>query len=151
MVHGGSLTHKTEDGHSLVGSVENLASDCMFYSCPPALYDLFPGSPIWDFSLGLHLFTNVSFVHSPDLLTTGHSYLLHTVRVFVGKRGLTCTQTSHYFRPTLWTACLQVSVTLCAVIRFTCFHLHKVPGGLPSYILQTGSGWMDGRDVYGVM
>ena len=43
------------------------------------------------------------------------------------------------------------SVTLCAVVRFTCFHLHKVPGGLPSYILRTGPGRTDGRDVYGVI
>jgi len=34
----------------------------------------------------------MSFVDSPDLLT-GHSYLLHTLHVFVGKRGLTCMQT----------------------------------------------------------
>jgi len=26
-----------------------------------------------------------------------------------------------------------------------------VPGGLPSYILRTGSGRTDGRDVYGVI
>jgi len=29
--------------------------------------------------------------------------------------------------------------------------LHMVPGGLPSYILRTGSGRTDGRDVYGVI
>jgi len=29
--------------------------------------------------------------------------------------------------------------------------MHKVPGGLPSYIRQTGSGRTDGRDVYGVI
>jgi len=39
-----------------------------------------------------------------------------------------------------------VSVTLCAVVRFTCFYLHKVPGGLPTYILRPGSGRTDGRD-----
>ena len=44
-----------------------------------------------------------------------------------------------------------MSVTLCAVVRFTCFYLHKVPEGLPSYILRTGSGRTDGRDVYGVI
>jgi len=58
---------------------------------------------------------------------------------------------SRYFRPTLPTACLQVSVTLCAVVRFTWFHLHKVPEGLPAYILRTGSGRTDGRDLYGVI
>jgi len=35
--------------------------------------------------------TNTSFVDSPDPLT-GYSNLLHTLRVFVGKRGLTCMQ-----------------------------------------------------------
>jgi len=30
-------------------------------------------------------------------------------------------------------------------------HLHKVPEGLPPYILRTGSGPMDGHDVYGVI
>ena len=34
---------------------------------------------------------NLSFVYSPDPLT-GHSDLLHTLRVFVGRRGLTCMQ-----------------------------------------------------------
>jgi len=58
---------------------------------------------------------------------------------------------SRYLRPTLPTVCLQASVTLCAVARFTYFHLHKVPGGLPSYILRTGSGRTDGRDVEGVI
>jgi len=33
----------------------------------------------------------MSFVDSPDPLT-GHSYLLHTLRIFVGKRGLKCMQ-----------------------------------------------------------
>ena len=36
-------------------------------------------------------FTNLSFVDAPDPLT-GHSYLLHTLHVFVGKRGLTFVQ-----------------------------------------------------------
>jgi len=44
-----------------------------------------------------------------------------------------------------------MSVTLCAVIRFICFHLHRVPGGHPSYILPAGPGRTDGRDVYGVI
>jgi len=95
-------------------------------------------------------FTNLFFVDAPDPLT-GHSYLLYTLHVFVGTRGLTVVQTSRYFRPILPTVCLQVSVTLCAVVRFTCLHLHKVPKGLPSYILRTGSGRTDGRDVYGVI
>jgi len=45
---------------------------------------------------------------------------------------------------------LQCSVTLCDVDRFGSNHLHKLAKGLPSYILQTGSGRTDGRDVYGV-
>ena len=58
---------------------------------------------------------------------------------------------SRYLRPTLSTVSLQASVTLYAVARFTCLYLHKVPGGLPSYILRTGSGRTDGRDVLGVI
>ena len=95
-------------------------------------------------------FTNLSFVDSPDPLT-GHSILLHTLRAFVGKRGLTFVRTSRYFRPSPTKRCLWVSVTLCASVRSTCFHLHKVPEGLPLYILRTGSGRTDGRDVYGVV
>jgi len=46
--------------------------------------------------------------------------------------------------------CLQCSVTLCDVDRFGSNHLHKLAKGLPSYILWTGSGRTDGRDVYRV-
>jgi len=46
---------------------------------------------------------------------------------------------------------LLVSVTLCAVVRLTSFHLHTVPEGLPAYILQTGSGQPAGRDIYAVI
>ena len=95
-------------------------------------------------------FTNLSFVDFPDPLT-GHSILLHTLRAFVGKRGLTIMRISRYFRPTSTIRCLWISVTLCPSIRFTCFHLHKVPEGRPSYILRTGSGRTDGCDVYGVI
>jgi len=35
--------------------------------------------------------TNLSFVDAPDPLT-GHSYLLHTLHLFVGTRGLTIVQ-----------------------------------------------------------
>jgi len=45
---------------------------------------------------------------------------------------------------------LQCSVTLCDVDRYGSNHLHKLAKGLPSYILRTGSGRTDGRDVYGV-
>ena len=48
-------------------------------------------------------------------------------------------------------SCLQCSVTLCDIDRFGSNHLHKLARGLSSYILRTGSGRMDGRDVYGVM
>jgi len=47
-------------------------------------------------------------------------------------------------------SCLQCSVTLCDVDRFGSNHLHKLAKGFPSYILRTGSGRTDGRDVYGV-
>jgi len=91
-------------------------------------------------------FTNLSSVDAPDPLT-GHCYLLHTPHDFEGTRGLTCLQNV----PLHSTVCLPASVTLCAVLRFTCFHLHKVPEGLPSHIPRTGSGRTDGRDVYGVI
>jgi len=95
-------------------------------------------------------FTNLSFVDAPNPLT-GHSYLLHTLHVFVGTRGLLSCKTSRYLRPTLPTVCLHMSVTSCAVVRFTCIHLYKVPEGLPSYTLRTGSGRTHCRDVYGVI
>jgi len=38
-----------------------------------------------------------------------------------------------------------------AVIIFTYFYLHIVPGGLPSYILRTGSGRTVGGDVYSII
>jgi len=94
--------------------------------------------------------TSLSFVNAPAPLT-GHSDHLHTLHVFVGTRGLASCKTCHYLQPTLPTACLRVSVTLCALIRFICFHSHKVPEGLPLYILRRRSGRTDGRDVYGVI
>jgi len=113
-----------------------------YTTCPrDRTYRLFPSDPS---------FTNLSSVDAPDPLT-GHSYLHHALHVFVGTRGLTFVQMSRYLRPTLQPACLQVSVTLCSVVRFTRLHLHRVAGGLPSYTLRTGSGRTDGRDVYGVM
>ena len=51
---------------------------------------------------------------------------------------------SRFFRPTLPTVCLQVSVTLCAVVQFTCFHLHKVPEG-PAPIYPATRIRSDGR------
>jgi len=64
-------------------------------------------------------FTNLSFVDAPDPLT-GHSYILDTLRVFVSTRGPTFEQN---VLPTIRIVCLQVSVTLCAVVQFTWFHL----------------------------
>jgi len=58
---------------------------------------------------------------------------------------------SRYIYPTIPTVCLLVSVTLRPVVRFTCLHLHTVPGHLPLYIPRTGSGRMEGHDVYGVL
>jgi len=46
---------------------------------------------------------------------------------------------------------LLCSVTLCDIHRFGSNHLHKLAKGLPSYILRTGSGRTDGRDVYRAM
>jgi len=95
-------------------------------------------------------FTNLSSVDAPDRLT-GHSYLLHSPHDFVGTRGLTCVQNAHYLGPNLPTVGLQGPVTLCAVARFTSFHLHKVPGGDASYILRTGSDRTHGGDIYRVI
>ena len=47
-------------------------------------------------------------------------------------------------------SCLQCSVTLCYVNRSGSGHMHTLAKGLPSYILQTGSGRSDGRNVYRV-
>ena len=52
MLLGGSRTPQAEDGESsLVGSVEILASERMFYSWLPALHDLSLGSRLWVFHL----------------------------------------------------------------------------------------------------
>jgi len=95
-------------------------------------------------------FTNMSFVDSPNPLTA-HSYHLHTLRVFVGKKGLTSVQISRYLQPRHPTVSLCISVKLCSPFRSTFFHLYKVPGRLPSYTLRTGTGRTDSRDVYGII
>ena len=46
--------------------------------------------------------------------------------------------------------CLQYSVTLCNIDQFGSNHLHRLARGLHSYILRTGTGRTDGRNVYGV-
>ena len=51
-------------------------------------------------------------------------------------------------RPTVQMSCLQLAVTLCAVVRLTCLHLHLVPKGHSSYPMRTVSGHTDGSDVY---
>ena len=95
-------------------------------------------------------FTNLSSVDSPDPLT-GYSYHLHTLHDFVGTRGLTLVR--NVLVPS--THCSEgLSSGVCNLVRRRpthLFHLHKVPKGLPSYILRTGSGRTDGRDVYGVI
>jgi len=95
-------------------------------------------------------FTNLSFVDSPDPLT-GHSYRLHTLHDFVGTRGLTFVR--NVLLPLTHSSDCQSS-SVCnfmRLVRFTYFHLHKVPEGVPSYILRTGPGRTDGRDIYGVI
>jgi len=147
----GSSTRGTEDRQSpWVGSVKNSTKNCMLYSCLPALYDLFSGSYLYAFSLGLHLLpTCPLWIHPIHLLGIDTSFIPHTTLWVRGDK-LVCKR-SRYLRPILSTVCLQASVTLCAVVRFTCFDLHKVREGLPSYILRTGPGRTDGRYVYGVV
>jgi len=59
-------------------------------------------------------FTNMSFVDSPDPLT-GHRYFLHTLPVFVGKRGLTCRQS---IRLGLTDLSARVSSSVCNLVRW---------------------------------
>jgi len=122
----------------------------MSYSGLPALDDLSSGSYQWASSLGLHLLpTCPLWMHPIHLLGIVTSFILNRTLEVRGDK-LSC-ETSRYLRPTHPTVCLQVSLTLCAVVRFSSFNLPKVPGGLPSYIVRTGSGRTDGRDVYGVI
>jgi len=76
----GSLTHWTEAGQSsLVGSVENLASNCMSYFDLQALHDLSSGSYLSAFSLGLHLLpTCPLWMHPIHLLGRVTSFILYT-------------------------------------------------------------------------
>jgi len=64
-------------------------------------------------------FTNLSSVDAPDPLT-GHSYILHTLHVFVGTRGLTFVQNVP-LPPTLDSDCLSSSV--CNLMRRRPIHL----------------------------
>jgi len=101
----------------------------------------FPGTPS---------FTNLSFVDSPDPLT-GHSYLLHTLPDFVGTSGLTFVQNVPLpsSNPSDY-----LSSSLCNSMRRRPVHLPPLAYGArrsPSYILRTGPGRPDGRDLYGVI
>jgi len=71
---------------------------------------VFPPSPCY---------TNVSFVDSPDPLT-GHSYLLHTLHVFVGKRSLTCSHDDP--EPSTYIFDM-VSLRVCNIMRLCPVHL----------------------------
>jgi len=150
-VSGCSLTRWTEDGHSsLVGFVKNLACSRMSYSNLPALHDLSSGSSLWAFSLRLHLLPTCTLWMPPiHLMAIVTSFIPHTSLCIRGGEP-SCTM-SHYLPRTLLTVSLQVSVTLCAVARFTCPHLHKVPGGHPSDALRTGPCRTGGRDAYSVI
>ena len=65
-------------------------------------------------------FTNMSFVDAPDPLT-GHSYLIHTLRVFVlGPRGLTFMRNVP-LPSTHSSDCLSSSV--CNLMRYPQIHL----------------------------
>ncbi|PUU72250.1 hypothetical protein B9Z19DRAFT_1138404 [Tuber borchii] len=78
-----------------------------------------------------------------------HSYRSYADRSFGGSRTpflvfvplLNDHSSIHYLRG---------FVTLCDVVRFGCFHLHMVEEDHLSYILRTGTGRTDGRDVFGV-
>ena len=145
------LTLQTEDGQSsLIGSVENSIRNCIWYSRSPALHDLSWGSSLSLFSSRLHLIP-ICLLWIPPIHFTGHSNLLHALSVFIGKRGLTFVRTSRYFRPDIMSVCLWKPVTQCDTVRFSRFHLKEVLWGSLSYILRTGTGRTDGRDVHGVM
>jgi len=88
MLTEGSLTRWREDGQcSLVDSVENvdMQPHVGFWSTGITRL-VFRIVPIGFFPR-IPSFTNLSFVDAPDPLT-GHSYLVHTLQVFVGTRGL---------------------------------------------------------------
>jgi len=147
VLYEGSLTSQTEDGHSsFVGRVMHSTCDRMSYSCLPALHDLSSGSHPYVLSLGLHPLPTGPFWCQP-LQLLGHSYLLFTLRVFVDKSRLTHMKYVPLPLTPFLTICLQASVTLCAVVQFTRFHLHMVPGGFPSSILPAGYGRTDGCDL----
>ena len=88
----GSLTRWTEDGHFFFGwfgrefgmrpHVVFWSSGITWLVLGIVPMGIFPRTPS---------FTNLSFVDAPTPLT-GHSYLLHTLHVFVDTRGLTFVQ-----------------------------------------------------------
>jgi len=70
-------------------------------------------------------FTNLPFVDAPDPLT-GHSYLLHTLHVFVGTRGLTFVQNVPL--PSTYYSDSQSS-SVCNIMRCCPIHLPSAAYG----------------------
>jgi len=66
-------------------------------------------------------FANPSFLESPAPVT-GHSYLLHALRVFVRMSGVTCMQNVPLPLTHSPTVSLHVTLALCAVVRFACYN-----------------------------
>jgi len=121
----------------------------MSYSCLPALDNLCSGSHLWVFSLGLHLLPKCTlWIHLIHLLARVTSFIPYTS---CSQEGLNLNAKCPVTFDPLFGHCLQVSVTLCTMIRITCFHLHKVSRGLPSYILWMGARQTDSHHVYGVV
>jgi len=109
MLTEGSLTRWREDVQcSLVDSVENvdMQPHVGFWSTGITRL-VFRILPIGFFPR-IPSFTNLSFVDAPDP-PTGHSYLLHTLQVFVGTRGLTFVRK----RPVTFDPLFRLSVFKC--------------------------------------
>ena len=105
----GSLTRWTEDGHSsLVGSRQEFDMQLHVVFWSSGITRLVLGILPMGFFPRTPSFTNLSFVDAPNPLT-GHSYLLHTLHIFAGTRGLIFGQNV----PSPWTHspdCLSSSV-----------------------------------------
>jgi len=88
-------------------------------------------------------FTNKSFVDAPNPLT-GHSYLLHTLHVFVGTRGLTFVEV--VLLPSTYSLDCQSS-SVCNLMR-RCpipFHLPASGARGPPLISPGSRAWSDSR------
>jgi len=70
-------------------------------------------------------FANPSLPQSPGPVT-GHSYLLHTLRIFVGKRGLTLIQKVPLHMPH---PCDGLSSSVCSVMHHCLIHLFPLAYG----------------------